>query len=213
MTKMNQRGFSLVELLIVMAVIMVLAAIALPNLDKAILRYRIVSSARNTASLVLTARREAARKGRRIGIKWEYLFSEWVALYIDANGNNVYDAGEAKVSFPRLRAWPCMWCSATLPDPDYGTVAVLGQAGATMSWPYSYYFAPDGTMTLPVVGTVPQQWQMDTRVRGIYIVPIFVASQSASAFYITVTPSGTTRLWAREYFPPPGGGWGPWRPL
>jgi type IV fimbrial biogenesis protein FimT len=61
----NSKGFSLVELLAVIAIILILAVLTTPNILRAVRTYRLTSASREVASLLQRARYDAVRLNRR----------------------------------------------------------------------------------------------------------------------------------------------------
>ena len=54
--KKSQSGFSMAELLIVVAIILIIAAIAVPNIAQTVANYRLNASGQSVASLLQQAR-------------------------------------------------------------------------------------------------------------------------------------------------------------
>lgn len=103
---MMPRGFTVVELVTVVAVFSVLAAVALPLIHASLPRYRLRAAARELVIDFKRARAEAVRRNRDVLIRFTAAAAgaggEY-ALCIDANHNNVCDSGEefASVTMPR----------------------------------------------------------------------------------------------------------------
>jgi type IV fimbrial biogenesis protein FimT len=60
-----RNGFSLIELMVAMAVVVILAAIAYPNLQGVVNANRLTSAANESMAILQTARMEAIRRNRR----------------------------------------------------------------------------------------------------------------------------------------------------
>ena len=199
MIRRSERGFSLIEVLIVVGLVLVLSSIAAPRLAEFWKIYQMEALARNTANLVLRVRREAARSNRRMAIMWVDSYN----IGIDTNRNAFVDPGEPRVTYPRT-SWATLEDSGWgIPHPDY--VQVKGLEDDTV--PLSYQFGPDGTLQIPALGG---GFQMDTSIRNI---SIYQWDPKKLYWYIvTITPSGTTRVWHRDLIWATGQ-WTPWQAL
>lgn len=97
-------GFTLVELMITIAVLAVLAALAAPSFAGLIERNRLAGAANEVVSALQTARMEAIRRGSSVvlcpsadgavcsGDDWSR-----IVIFVDADGDNAVDAGETIV--------------------------------------------------------------------------------------------------------------------
>ncbi len=100
----NQKGFTLVELLIVIAIVAILAVVAVPNFRETMQRNRMVANTNEFISAIQLARAEAIRRGGQIilapddGTNWP----SGLVVYFDADGDNTLDAGE------EIRVWQQM---------------------------------------------------------------------------------------------------------
>lgn len=203
MIRRSERGFSLIEVLLVLGLVLVLSSIAAPRLAEFWKFYQMEALARKTANLVLTARREAARSNRRTSIIWNWDPVDWYYIGIDTNRNNFVDPGEPRITYPR-NGYPILWMSGFgIPHPDY--VQVLGMTDFTL--PYRYRFGPDGTLQVPALGG---GFQMDTSIRNISIIQW--DSKRYYWYIIAITPSGQTRTWHRD-LDWATGQWTPWQAL
>jgi Tfp pilus assembly protein FimT len=91
-------GFSLVELLIVVLVVMVVAAIAIPNILLAVSNIRLRASAGELAGLMQQARILAAKANTTYTIRYGTLNGAQVA-YIDLNNDGTWQTGEQMIQF------------------------------------------------------------------------------------------------------------------
>ncbi len=100
----SQRGFSLVELVVVLAVMSILAAIAAPQIAAVINGGRITANANEVLTGLQLARVEAIRANRRTVFCSKTISTAGVcdggaawpgwAVYTDRNGNNAFEAAE-----------------------------------------------------------------------------------------------------------------------
>lgn len=93
------RGLSLIEVLIVIAIAAILLGIGVPNLQTFILNNRLASSTHEFYTALQFARSEAVRRQTQVALvhggaagsgNWG---AGWT-MFVDANGNGVQDAGE-----------------------------------------------------------------------------------------------------------------------
>jgi type II secretory pathway pseudopilin PulG len=89
-------GFSLIELLIVVFVVMVIAAIAIPNILLAVANIRLRASAGELAGLMQQARILAAKANTTYTIRYTTLNGAQVA-FIDLNNDGTWQTGERMI--------------------------------------------------------------------------------------------------------------------
>ena len=71
MNKLRERGFTLVEIMIVMVIIGILATIAIPNMDFVSSKNRLRSSTSEVTSSLYLARMKAVNDGVQYGVKFQ----------------------------------------------------------------------------------------------------------------------------------------------
>ena len=97
----NEKGFTLVELLIVIAIVAILAVVAVPNFRETMQRNRMVANTNEFISAIQFARAEAIRRGGQINLT-PANGSDWpsgLVVYFDADDDDTLDSGE------ELRVW------------------------------------------------------------------------------------------------------------
>ena len=84
------RGFSLLESVLVLGLLALTAAIALPSILGGLDDARAVAAARHVAGLVRLTRVQAAARSTRAGLRFEREGATYrYAVYVDANGNGL----------------------------------------------------------------------------------------------------------------------------
>ena len=91
-------GFSLTELIVVLAIILLLAALAIPNFTNIAANIRLKSAATNVSGLMQRARILAAKNNATYGIAYATMNGAGVAC-IDLNLSNTCTAGEPLIAF------------------------------------------------------------------------------------------------------------------
>ncbi|WP_051553545.1 GspH/FimT family pseudopilin [Desulfobulbus elongatus] len=95
-------GFTLVELMTVIAILSVLAAVAYPLINASLPKYRLRAAARELVIDFKRAKVEAIKRNRNVLIQFTPVAAPAVGgsytLCADDNGNNACDAGETIIS-------------------------------------------------------------------------------------------------------------------
>ncbi len=92
-----ERGFTMIELLMVLAVLAIVTAVALPKLN--LRGYRVSGGARAVASLLARAQRRAVTIQADVNVLFDTAHNSLV-IHEDQNNNNVEDPGEVVRSYP-----------------------------------------------------------------------------------------------------------------
>ena len=103
----NSKGFTLIEVLIVIAIIGVLSAIAIPSISSWLPNYRLKSAARDLYGAAMKAKGEAVKRNVNCAITFNQQIggiSQAYIVYVDADTDCEFDAGETIVS--QLTNWP-----------------------------------------------------------------------------------------------------------
>ncbi len=146
----GREGFSLIEMMIVVAVLMILAAVFSPLISNAVSGIKLRYSATDLSGLIQKARIEAARKNTFYSIEQTTLSAGVVAYYVDLGKNNTFASGDPLVELgdqvtldssgglPKFnaRGLPCLLSGGTCPQiPGQGFIYFLSRNTAlSTSW-------------------------------------------------------------------------------
>jgi type IV fimbrial biogenesis protein FimT len=92
----RQAGFTMVELMIVIVVIAILSAIAVPNIISWLPNYRLKAAARDLVSNMQKARMQAVKENKNIVTRFDAGINPGF-YYFDTNNDNAYTPGEYKI--------------------------------------------------------------------------------------------------------------------
>lgn len=90
----NQGGFSLLEMMIVVAIIGLIAAIAIPNFVDMLAEQRARAAASELVGDLVLARVEAIKQQRRVVVERGASWKEGWRVYIDSDASSSFTAGE-----------------------------------------------------------------------------------------------------------------------
>jgi prepilin-type N-terminal cleavage/methylation domain-containing protein len=178
----TERGFSVVELVVVLAIILVLSSIAIPSLLSSMRTYRIGSAASSFSALLQRARFEAIRRNTPITVRTAVV-GGLTAVYIDLNGNTALDPTEPMIQLTS----------------DIQFVAAGGSVPGPASTGYPAAVSPPGTITFGVRGTVNYPGAQTDYIS-------YLGNPAGpNVFYsaVTVSQMGQIKAWTA----PAGGSW------
>jgi prepilin-type N-terminal cleavage/methylation domain-containing protein len=176
------RGFSVVELVVVLAIILVLSSIAIPSLLSSLRTYRISSAASSLSALLQRARFEAIRHNTPISVRTAVDVTGDTVVYIDLNGNGKLDPDEPQI----------------MQTSDIQFIA----AGGSVPGPASTGFPTAVTPVWPIIFDTRGTLNTPAAIPVIY----YLGNPAApNLFYsaVTVTQMGQIKAWTA----PAGGSW------
>ena len=92
------RGFTLIEVMIVVTIVAILIVVALPNMTDFVAEQRVRTVASDLMSEIMFTRATAVEMSKRVNM--EKLGAGWDQgwrIYVDVNNNGIYDAGDIEV--------------------------------------------------------------------------------------------------------------------
>lgn len=178
--KQETKGFSLIELMVVVGVMMVIGAFAAPSVLRSLRTYRLNETTREVANMLQQTRYQAISLNRtapplscRLGN-----IGTRITVYVDLNNNTRWDPNEPVAIMPS--------------DLQFSTAGAPSTAsmnlGATTFPAGAISFNARGTVSFPV-GVVP----------ATLVVILTYPNQPTYGFRaISVTPVGKTKIWSAD---------------
>ena len=172
-----RRGFSMLELLIVVGIIMLVSAISFPAITRSVRAYRLGGAAANLSSTLQLARFDAVRLNRSnppLSLR-RVIVGNLNVVWVDRNGNGAPDATEPQQSFSTEIQF--------LPAGTGLSVASMGYATTQVS-PAAVAFDARGTVNFGVAAPV------------VYIFVFGYPNQPNEGYTaVSLLPSGKTQQW------------------
>lgn len=204
-----QRGFSLLEMLVVIGIMLILMAIAIPNLMRAIRNYQLESAGRQIGEMILRARYEAMQRNRRVCAAMVRVGNEH-RYELDLNGPDAEPCNDAVVTAnpgePYFVTAPMVqfyWMDNPFFPPLNGLPAGYNTF-ATTAVPANYRvtFSPRGTVEV----WNGANWVTATQVQLICLIRQLPTGEF-DAILTTVTPAGRVKIYRWQLNS------GQWRPM
>lgn len=180
----GQAGFSLVELLIVMMVILTISAIAVPTMMSVVADVRIRSGATTLQGQIQQLRMRAVRDNKTYTAR-SVVEGGTTIIYLDLDGDSTHDAVEPAVGLPK---------DVTLAASGNPTTTSIGLPVTDSA----KYVAPAATVAinfnsrgLPCTGSAPCS---TTKGYAFYMKQTRMTTATAWAA-VTVTPAARVRVW------------------
>ena len=178
-------GYSLVEMMMTLAIALILLSVAMPLMMSAIQGYRLNSVAQQTANLIDLTRYAAIRHNTVISMQ-KTVQNGSTVLFVDVNGDGAMGPDEPRVMLPQ----DMQIANGQPSTPDATSTGIVSTQDFTTRITFDYRgtvnFAP-GAPT------------------GTYFLALgFVNQAQYGVRAVTVAPMGQTKMWKAVA----GGGWG-----
>ena len=179
-----QTGFSLVELAVSLAIILVISAAAIPIIVHTLKIYQLNSTASQLSGLLKFTRFEAIRQNRRVSLQIVQQGANW-QIWADSNSNGVLDGAEPAMV---VTGSDTLLPGASAPSPSAITTALgSGVSGLALT----VRSGSNGTITFDQRGAVFSGGP-DT----IYVLYLGNAPDPSYGYRaVIVLPSGVVQLW------------------
>lgn len=182
------QGVSLLELCVVVAVMLVVAASALPGMMTVMQQYRLRMAAKDVAAMLQRSRMRSVRDNRFYTVleaQTTHGGHTYNQIFLDQNSNSTYDAGEVIMQLPG----GVRFNSASAPALSAATLGYTPQPSST-----SLSF---NGMGLPCVVRSGICTNWDASGNAVGVVYYLQDSQRASVAWaaVTVGPAGRARTW------------------
>ncbi len=185
-------GFSMVELAVSMTVLLILTAIAIPNLMRSFRTYQLNDAAARLSDMLKFTRFEAVRRNTQINFLMQASGTGWL-VGTDSNNNTAIDPTEKQ---QLIFGFATLLPSGVAPGPAAISAALGGAALTTLSGSAgSVTFDARGAIRNGIGGTVSN---------NVYVFYIGSATSPESGYRAVIQlPSGSTQIWTA----PNGGAW------
>lgn len=176
-----RNGFSLVELVLSLAVLLVMTSLAIPVVVRSLQSYQLNSSASQLAGLLKFTKFDAIRQNTPVSCQVRQQGSTW-RIWADSNGDTVPNGAEPQMiiggTFTLLPA-------ALVPDPSPIKAALGGGSGL----PWNVVSGANGSVTYDQRGVIDNL--------TVYVLYIGSSTNPDIGYRAIVTlPSGAVQVWA-----------------
>jgi len=177
-------GYSLVEMMMTLAIGLIMVAVALPTMVGAIQSYRLNSVSQQVANLIELTRYSAIHRNTVMSLQMKTM-GDGTYFFVDLNGNTNPDANEPTLVLPsdmKLAASQC-------PQPDS---SIPGLA-STQNFANQITFDYRGTVN----------FSPGSQIHTYFLALGYTSQAQYGCRAITVTPMGQTKVWKA----PDNGNW------
>ena len=177
-----RNGFSLVELVLSLAVLLIISTLAVPVIVRSLQTYQLNSSASQLAGMLKYTKFDAIRQNTTVSCQIQQQGASWL-VWTDSNGNGVADTNEPQMY---VSGGFTLLPSATVPNPA-PIQATLGPGFSSFSW--VVLSGANGSITYDQRGVIDAN--------GVYVLYLGSATDTTMGYRAVITmPSGAVQVWS-----------------
>src|SRR5580658_5607345 len=126
-----RNGFSLVELVLSLAVLLVITSVAIPVIVRSLQSYQLNSTASQVAGMLKFTKFDAIRQNTHVSFQILQNGANWT-VWADSNGDNIPDGAEPQMVIP-IAGNDTLLPQSSVPSPS-PIATTLGSGGNTLPW-------------------------------------------------------------------------------
>jgi prepilin-type N-terminal cleavage/methylation domain-containing protein len=178
----RRNGFSLVELVLSLAVLLVLTTLAVPVVVRSLQSYQLNSTASQLAGMLKFTKFEAIRRNTKVSCQIKLLAGgDWL-VWVDSNGNLQPDGAEPQMVISGSNT---LLPAGSVPSPN-PIISKLGPGGS--GFPWNVISGSNNSVTYDQRGVIGNF--------TIFVLYIGNASDPSSGYRAVITmPSGAVQVW------------------
>src|SRR5690242_13122176 len=188
----RRNGFSLVELVLSLAVLLVITVIAIPVVVRSLQTYQLNSSASQLAGMLKFAKFDAIRQNTPVSCQFAPQGANWLA-WVDSNGNGTADQAE-----PQMYVGGSFTLTPESSVPDPAPIkSSLGLAASSYAW--TVLSGAAGNIWYDQRGVIgcPPANPTCANTSVIYVLYLGSVSNPNSGYRAVLTiPSGAVQVWS-----------------
>jgi prepilin-type N-terminal cleavage/methylation domain-containing protein len=183
-----RNGFSLVELVLSLAVLLVITTLAIPVVVRSLQSYQLNSTASQLAGMLKFAKFDAIRQNTAVGCQIQLINGAWV-VWSDSNGDLIPNGAEPQMVISGINT---LLPQASVPSPN-PIFATLGPGGSPLPW--TVLSGANGSIWYDQRGVVVSYagGPVSTTIYALYLGN---PNDPSSGYRAVITlPSGAVQVW------------------